>query len=242
MSLTEALRTLRTQNAPQPLSSTSSRGWGYGNSGGNGQVYGSGNINITSSGDPSGGGFFGRLGGLTAPVTSWASDTRNRLQGFMPLGASTPPAHNAGGEWFVMTTWQRYIAFFFCALLGVFCFMLAFFMLPMLVLAPQKFATAFTLGSLLLMLSFAFLKGPKAHFYHLISLSRLPFTLTYVGAMALTLYFSVGKQSYLGTIITSLLQLIALMWYFVSYFPGGTDSLRFATSNFSRGATTLLPL
>ncbi|RKP33356.1 Got1/Sft2-like family-domain-containing protein, partial [Dimargaris cristalligena] len=148
---------------------------------------------------------------------------------------------NSSGEWFAMTLWQRYVAFFFCAITGVFCFLLAFFTLPMLILAPQKFATAFTLGSLLLMVGVAFLRGLKAHFYHLISGSRLAFTITYFGSMVLTLYFSVGRQSYLGTLVSSIVQIVALVWYFVSYFPGGTNSLRFATSNLTRSATSLLP-
>ncbi|KAJ1911150.1 protein transport protein sft2 [Tieghemiomyces parasiticus] len=242
MSLTEALRSLRTQNAPEPLSASS--GWGGGNSG---RVYGSGNFNTDSSAGPSasnGGGFLSSWGlnRITEPVGDFAAGTRSRLQGFLPLGAQGQGVANTGGEWFAMTLMQRYVAFFFCALTGVFCFLLAFFTLPMLVLAPQKFATAFTLGSLLLMLSLAFLKGLKTHFYHLISVARLPFTISYVGSMILTLYFSVGRQSYLGTLISSILQLVALVWYFVSYFPGGTNSLRFATSNLTRSASSLLPL
>ncbi|KAJ1658059.1 protein transport protein sft2 [Dispira simplex] len=229
MSLTEALRSLRTQNAPEPLSS--SRTWG---SSANGPVYGSGNIGVGDAGTSSG--FWsGSVGG-------WFSNARNSMQGFMPLGDSGTSSGSEGGEWFNLTLFQRYAAFFFCMITGFFCFLLAFFTLPMLVLAPQKFATAFTLGSLLLMVGFAFLKGLKAHVYHLCSLARLPFTFTYFGSMALTLYFTVGNPSYLGTILSSVVQIVALVWYFVSYFPGGTNSLRFATSNLTRSATTLLPL
>lgn len=68
----------------------------------------------------------------------------------------------------------------------------------MLVLKPRKFAVAFTLGSLLFMGGFSVLMGPVAHFKHLISPERLPFTAAYFGSLGLTLFFAVGVSCFLS--------------------------------------------
>ena len=48
--------------------------------------------------------------------------------------------------------------------------------LPVIVLAPSKFALSFTIGSLLVMAGFAALRGLKQQASHMLSASRLPFT------------------------------------------------------------------
>jgi len=86
--------------------------------------------------------------------------------------------------------------------------------------------------------------GPYQYATHLISGPRLPFTATYLGAIALTIYFAVGVSlesnlhsveantpqlhSTLLTLLSSMVQLVALVWYLVSYFPMGSQGLRFA--------------
>lgn len=47
-------------------------------------------------------------------------------------------------------------------------------------------------GSILMLLSVALLRGPWAHVKHMMSIERLPFTVAYIGTMVLTLYFSLG--------------------------------------------------
>lgn len=42
---------------------------------------------------------------------------------------------------------------------------------------------------------FAVLVGPVAHFKHLISPERLPFSIAYVGSLAMTMYFAVGVST-----------------------------------------------
>lgn len=51
---------------------------------------------------------------------------------------------------------------------------------------------ALLVGSILMLVSVALLRGPWAHAKHMMSLERLPFTAAYLGTMALTLYFSIG--------------------------------------------------
>jgi uncharacterized RDD family membrane protein YckC len=46
--------------------------------------------------------------------------------------------------------------------------------------------------------------------------------------MILTLYFSIGLNNTLLTLISAAVQIVALLWYLVSYFPGGSTGMRFA--------------
>ena len=125
---------------------------------------------------------------------------------------------------------QRYTAFVVMVGLALFCFMVALLSLPMIIISPSKFAIPFTFGSLLAIISSAFLKGFKAHLFHVFSTERWPFSSTYIGSLLLTLYFSLGRESnYIMTILCSVIQGIALIWYMGSYAPGGTAGLSFFT-------------
>ena len=104
-----------------------------------------------------------------------------------------------------------------------------------------------SVGSLLFIASWAFLMGPYQYAVHLISGPRLPFTAAYFGSIVMTIYFAVWvcSQSHLTpsilvadlyfqlhstilTLFSSIIQLVALLWYLVSYFPMGSTGLRFA--------------
>jgi len=112
-------------------------------------------------------------------------------------------------------------------LLGVICFGLAVSFLPMLLINPRKFSLLFSLGSAFSLSSFSFLWGPYNHLVHLLSKERLPFTIVYISSLALTLYFAMGLQSAILTPIAACAQVIALVWFVVSYIPGGQTGLRF---------------
>ncbi|KAI8910705.1 Got1/Sft2-like family-domain-containing protein [Powellomyces hirtus] len=142
-------------------------------------------------------------------------------------------------ELFGLTRMQRLIGFIVCLGLGIFCFMVAFFTLPMLAIRPAKFATLYTLGSILSLTSFALLQGPRSFLAHIFTKERLPFTAAYLGSMILTLYFAVGKGAYVMTIICSVIQILALLWYFGSYLPGGLQGLGFMTRYFARNTVGL---
>lgn len=121
----------------------------------------------------------------------------------------------------------------FCALLflsAVF-FALAFFVgMPLIAVRPQKFALSFTFGSLTFMGSFGILKGPVEHLYSMIQADRLYFTFIYLGSMFMTLYFTFsfgGASGYVLVIAASAGQLVALLWYLISFLPGGTSGLQY---------------
>ena len=115
---------------------------------------------------------------------------------------------------------QRYTAFLVLMGLALFCFMIAFMTLPMLVVFPAKFAISYSMGSLISLFSVALLKGFRAHFYHLISKERILFTGLYLGSMIATLVAALGSSHhYILTIFFSLVQMVALFWYLTSYLP-----------------------
>ncbi|XP_051133660.1 protein transport protein SFT2 [Andrographis paniculata] len=115
---------------------------------------------------------------------------------------------------------------------GVFFVFIAFSLfLPVIVLVPQKFAICFTVGCTFIIGSLFALKGPKNQFNHMTSKERLPFTLGFIGSMAVTIYVSMVLHSYVLSVLCSVIQVLALAYYAISYFPGGSTGLKFITSS-----------
>ncbi|TFK47234.1 ER-to-golgi vesicle protein transport Sft2 [Heliocybe sulcata] len=160
--------------------------------------------------------------------------------GYVPLRSSE--RSNEEEAYFALSRWERLLGFGACLLGAAVCFFVAFLTMPLLALRPAKFALAFSLGSLLVMFGFSVLIGPINHIKHLISRERLPFTLAYFSSLGLTLYFSLGAHSYIGSLIFAVVQVIALVSYVLAYFPGGIQTLRFGSQMAMRGAGSLLPL
>ncbi|KAL2612619.1 hypothetical protein R1flu_024311 [Riccia fluitans] len=123
---------------------------------------------------------------------------------------------------------------------GVFFVFLAFgLFLPVMALMPQKFAITFTLGCLFIMGSFFALKGPKAQFFHMVSKERLPFTCVFLASMFATVFVSMYLHSYPLSLLFSVIQVLAMLYYVMSYFPGGTTGMKFIGS-FVTGSVTKL--
>ncbi|KAJ7963565.1 Vesicle transport protein [Quillaja saponaria] len=114
---------------------------------------------------------------------------------------------------------------------GVFFIFIAFTLfLPVMVVMPQKFAICFTLGCGFIIGSFFALKGPKNQLAHMSSMERLPFTLGFIGSMVGTIYVSMVLHSYVLSVLFSVIQVLALAYYAISYFPGGSAGMKFLTS------------
>ncbi|WOL06405.1 protein transport protein SFT2 [Canna indica] len=114
---------------------------------------------------------------------------------------------------------------------GVFFIFVAFTMfLPVMVLMPQKFALCFTLGCALIIGSFFALRGPKNQLAHMFSKERLPFTSLFIGSMVGTIYVSMVLHSYILSVLFSVIQVLALTYYSISYFPGGSTGIKFLSS------------
>ncbi|KAJ1643262.1 protein transport protein sft2 [Coemansia asiatica] len=185
----------------------------------------------------SGSGFFSNI---RSGASNLASSTGAAISG-LARGTTSEAQITTQGEWFGLTLVQRWMGFAGCALLALFCFLMAFLALPMMVVKPQKFATAFSLGGLATIAGVALLRGPRAHTRHLLSRDRLLFSVSYFGSVFFTLFFSAVAHSYLGTLLFVVAQVVALVWYVVSYFPGGSAGLQSTTASLASGARSLLP-
>ncbi|CAG8642641.1 5919_t:CDS:2 [Racocetra persica] len=168
-------------------------------------------------------------------TTNFFGSIGNRVQGYLPLTNN----NNEEDDCFTLTRWQRLAGFGILFASGALCFLIAFVSLPLLPINPRKFAVTYTMGSLLIISSFALLHGPLAHLRHIFSRERLPFTVAYLGSMAATLYFAIGLRWTILTIIFSIIQVIALIWYTISYLPGGTSTLQFGSRMFARQASDM---
>lgn len=140
--------------------------------------------------------------------------------------------------WFTLSRWDRILVFGACLTASVLFFVLCFALFPVLAVKPRKFATIWSLASILFVISFGVLQGPVNYAMHLISPGRLLFTIMYFGSIILTLIFSLGFRSAILTLIAVIMQLIAALWYTVSYFPMGTQSLKFASRIGARQMTS----
>ncbi|RMZ80362.1 hypothetical protein DV738_g2856, partial [Chaetothyriales sp. CBS 135597] len=165
-----------------------------------------------------------------AAYNPFAKISNVRLPTHESPGAPLPaPSRREEEEsWFALSRWDRLLVFGGCNLAALACFVICFTLFPILSLRPRKFAILWSVGSLLFLASWAFLLGPYQYASHLASGPRLPFTAVYFGSIFMTIYFAVGLQSVILTLFSSIIQLVALVWYLVSYFPMGSTGLRFA--------------
>ncbi|GAA5804977.1 Got1/Sft2-like family-domain-containing protein [Helicostylum pulchrum] len=164
------------------------------------------------------------------------SNVSSSVQGYIPLGGNTEEEED---PWYQLSRVERVMAFALCLALGVGCFALSFFFLPIF---PGKFAATFTLGSILILVSVALLRGPLSHLQHMMTKERIPFTVSYVGSMGMTLYAAIGLRQTILTILFAIIQIIALLWYVGSYIPGGISTLRYGTSYIGGRVVSILPI
>lgn len=85
--------------------------------------------------------------------------------------------------------------------------------------------------------SFAFLWGPINYLKHIFSMERLPFTAVYISSLLTTLYCSLWLKNTPFTALSAIVQIIALIWFLVSYIPGGQSGLFFFRKVFSSAVT-----
>lgn len=95
-------------------------------------------------------------------------------------------------------------------------------------MAPQKLCLLLNLGSLLVLGSFAALKGPAAYLATL--LTTPGYTLAYFGSILLSLYVSLIRKSYLLTLPAMALETVLLLYFVCASFPGGHAGLNYLGS------------
>lgn len=162
--------------------------------------------------------------GAPPPPAGGTEEENSGLMGYLNPFAATPANEE---DWTCgLTRIQRLQVFMLLLLVSAAFFLLAFFMLPMVILFPAKFAMSFTIASILFMSAFAVLNGVRPTLSNLLHQDRVYFTGAYVGSLLLTLYATFFASSYLLILLSAGTQVVALMWYGATYIPGGTQGMR----------------
>ena len=171
-------------------------------------------------------------------TSSWSFDTESLLPSYESFSSlKTSLESQMPKKVFGMGYQQRFRVFCLLLFLSALFFALAFFVgLPLIATRPQKFALSFTMGSLMFMGSFGILKGPMEHLKSMCQADRLYFTFFYLGSMLATIVCTFtygGIRGYVLVLSASGVQLVALVWYLVSFLPGGTAGLQYVAAALS---------
>jgi len=134
-------------------------------------------------------------------------------------------ASSDGGDDYALSRTERFKWFVTLLALGSFFFLLSLVFLPMVLILPGKFAFSFTLGSLSVMSAFVLMQGFSQWAKEVFKRERLPFTVSYFGSIAGTLFSTMYLRNYIAIVLFSSLQMCALGWYFATYVPGGKHGM-----------------
>lgn len=121
-----------------------------------------------------------------------------------------------------MTFEQRMYGFAFCAAFGLACSALS----SVFWTVPRKFAILYSMGNILSLASTGFLTGFGRQLKNMFHGTRFVATCVYLGSLIMTLIAAVEIQSFPLTILFLSIQWCALMWYCLSYIPGGRAMLK----------------
>lgn len=107
------------------------------------------------------------------------------------------------GSFFNLTMFQRLAMFAMCFVTGIMMIVISFSFLPIIVLAPHKFAASFTMGNVLAIVSTWILVGPRAQLQTMFHPARALAAGVYVGALVFALFaaFFGGKLRYILVLV-----------------------------------------
>ncbi|OSX72127.1 hypothetical protein BU14_0464s0001 [Porphyra umbilicalis] len=131
------------------------------------------------------------------------------------------------GEMFNLSWVQRLTLFVMCFSAGAVMIGLSFMFLPMILLKPHKFAAAFTAGNLLAIMSTWVIVGPRAQLASMFHPARATAAAAYIGSLIFALFaaFFGGRLRYPLVLISLVVEVLALVWYSLSYIPFGRQAL-----------------
>ncbi|KAH7557787.1 hypothetical protein JRO89_XS11G0220300 [Xanthoceras sorbifolium] len=110
---------------------------------------------------------------------------------------------------------QRMYAFAACLVAGLACMFLSMIVF----IKPIKFAILFTFGNLLAVGSTAFLIGPVQQINMMFDSARIYATAVYLGCVVIALICALLIHSKILTLIGIICEVLALIWYCLSYIP-----------------------
>lgn len=173
----------------------------------------------------------GSGGGLPA-FSDWSDYVKSGANNLYDSLPSYNTSASAAQEpaWFQLSRFERIIGFGCCFGASILCFVLGFFMFPVLALRPTKFAFLWLMGSLLFVVSFGILQGPYAYIRHITSPGRIVFSTVFFGSIITTMYCAAILKSTILTIFSSVIEVFAILYYAFSYFPFGTTTITWFSS------------
>lgn len=172
---------------------------------------------------------------LPPPVTQSSNGFKTRLQKLNPFRSESVYLQDdenyvtSEPGYLELSRWDRMMLFALTFAGSVICYMICIFLFPVLSLKPRKFALLWSLGSIFFLVSFGVLQGFKAYMEHLFSSTRIIFTVVFVSSIFMTLFSSLSLKSTLLSVVFAVVQLISAIWYTVSYFPMGQQTLNLAS-------------
>lgn len=162
--------------------------------------------------------------------TDYIRDGANNFYLALPMYNKGTQQNIEEPSWMQLSRMERIIGFLCCLAGSIVCFVTSFFLFPVLALKPRKFAMIWTLGTLLFVASFGVLQGPNHYIRHLISRERVVFTTVFVSSVLATIYAAMIAKSTLLTIFCGIIEIFAVLYYTLSYFPFGALAVTWFTS------------
>uniref|UniRef100_A0A1I7UYU8 Vesicle transport protein n=1 Tax=Caenorhabditis tropicalis TaxID=1561998 RepID=A0A1I7UYU8_9PELO len=124
------------------------------------------------------------IGGFSLLSRSETTDSQQLLVGDDSGDGQLPTSRNRKNSgWFTSSTQDE-------SMFGMTRTQRAAVLIPVILVSTRKFAALNTLGSVLMLMSFAFLLGPKSYLAHIASPQRRLVTVSYLSALFATLYSS----------------------------------------------------
>lgn len=161
--------------------------------------------------------------------TDYVKTGANNLYDSLPM-YNTSTLTTQEPSWFLLSRFERIVGFGCCLGASILCFLMSFFLFPVLALKPTKFAFLWLMGSLLFVVSFGILQGPNAYFKHIFSAGRILFTCVFFGSVLTTMYCAAILKSTVLTILASVVEIFAILYYAFSYFPFGATTVTWFSS------------
>lgn len=122
---------------------------------------------------------------------------------------------------------KSYKLFFLFLFLGLGITFFSFFFLPMILLSPKKFVSLFSLGSSITIFSFIFYYGTYDFLSMLFCKERRLYTIMFISSICLGECFSFTKSFFLLSLICSIVQMLIMFTFTLSFIPGGRAGITF---------------
>jgi len=167
-----------------------------------------------------------------------SEDSEKPESGFWPWSKSQSST-SQGPVCFGLSWGQRVVGFLLFCGSGILFLSLAMMRLPtMIISGASSFAVPYTLSNFLLLGAACFLTGTRKQCANMMQRHRVPYSIGYIFAMTLTLYFTFHGYHFYVIIPVVTVQFVAMFLYAMTYIPGGMSCAKFCGKICGRGSFT----